>query len=71
MKLVTVVISTKTQTMSVLVEDPNGKHRRISLVWHSKEPVLLPADWMGLVEAEVNYQLAEELAKASGRRLIP
>lgn len=71
MKLVTVVVSTNVQKMSVLVEDRDGKHRRINLVWHSKDPVLIPPDWLDLVEAEVSFQISEDEAKAQGRQLIP
>lgn len=69
-ELLFVVLHEKEQRLETVVRDAVGRKRRVEIVWHSKDPTPVPADWFAQVQAEMQLQDAEEKAKASGRVLF-
>jgi hypothetical protein len=61
MNLVSVTLFLGKSKLSVIVEAPEGKRRKIDFHWFQKEhPMRLPTDWLESVRGEVNYRLSIE-----------
>jgi hypothetical protein len=69
-KLIVARLFEKEQKLEVIVEDKKGRRREVTFRWLTKEFTPLPDHWMASIEAELEHQDAEELAKNRGRMLI-
>lgn len=66
-RLVSAVVYDKLQKLECLVQDDDGKLRRINVSWRSKDPKPLTSVWWQTVVAEVEEQRTQELQKKTGR----
>lgn len=66
-KLVAVVLYENEQRLEAVIEDSDGKRRRIDLVWKSKDPTGIPSHWWDSIIGEVEFQRTEEFNKNKGR----
>ena len=68
MILHTVVLHIDKPCLEAVVEEPVGKLHRVKLEWRAKEPEL-PANWLELVQQELDLQRQESVAREKGRGL--
>jgi hypothetical protein len=69
-KLLFVVFHEKEKRIEAAVEDKTGRRRLVNFAWRTKDPTPITGHWMQAVEAELDNQDAEALAKAEGRQLL-
>jgi len=69
-KLLFVILHEKFQRIEAAVEDKNGAKRIVNFNWRTKEKGSMPDHWLQAVEAELDHQDSEALARSSGRQLM-
>lgn len=70
MKLVFAVLHVDQPLLEVVVQQPEGRLRRVSVTWLAKElRPIPPSDWNAMVETEIGNQDADALAREKGALL--
>lgn len=70
MSILAAVLHLGQARLEAIVLDGGGARRKIEFTWVEKEKTdVVPAHWPSAVRAEAEFQRAEDLAEASGRRI--
>lgn len=73
MQITALSITLGQKAMTVQIRDSAGELRRMAYEWHDASKDQCPAPpptWPASVQGELDYQRAEELAEAQGRRTL-
>ena len=71
MNLLFAVLHLEAPLLEVTVVNDVGVRRRIEIRWNTKDATQEPpADWLGMVKGELDFQEAEALARSKGRILL-